>query len=180
MAFFLSDHHVHGRSDLNNLCTSSRNRYPLMKKLVVSIITGLLFGAGLALSGMTHPQKIQGFLDITGDWDPTLLFVLAGAVGVTIITFRFILKRKTPFLDDRFYLTSKSKVDVPLVVGSAVFGIGWGIGGLCPGPALAMAASPNREFWIFFPALIAGTLIHSFLWKPKVQTDLLNDPTVCG
>jgi uncharacterized membrane protein YedE/YeeE len=151
-----------------------------MKRLIVSLVTGVLFGAGLALSGMTHPQKILGFLDITGDWDPTLLFVLGGAVGVTIITFRFILKRRTPFLDDRFYLTSKSKIDAPLLIGSTIFGIGWGIGGLCPGPAIAMAASPNREFWIFFPALVAGSLIHSLLWKPKAQPAMVDDPTTCG
>jgi uncharacterized protein len=147
-----------------------------MKRLLTSTMAGLLFGAGLSLSGMTHPQKIQGFLDIAGNWDPTLVFVLAGAVGVTIIAFRFVLKRKTPFFDDRFYVKSERKVDAALLTGSAIFGIGWGLGGLCPGPAIAMAAAPNREFWIFFPTLIAGFLIHSFLWKPKGE----KDPTICG
>jgi uncharacterized membrane protein YedE/YeeE len=151
-----------------------------MIRLAVSLLTGLLFGTGLALSGMTHPQKIQDFLDITGNWDPSLLFVLGGAVGVTMIAFRFVLKRKAPFLDNRFYIKSGGKVDSSLLIGSTLFGIGWAISGLCPGPAIAMAASPNREFWIFFPALVAGSLLHTFLWRPKAQPAEVNATKTCG
>ena len=133
-----------------------------------------MFGAGLALSGMTDPRKILGFLDLAGDWDPSLLFVLGGAVGVTLITFRFILKRKTPLLDDHFIIKSGMKVDSALLIGSAIFGIGWGIGGLCPGPAIAMMASANREFWIFFPWLITGFLVHRLVFRSKAEIAEVN------
>lgn len=137
-----------------------------MAGLSVSLLAGLLFGAGLALSGMTHPQKVQGFLDVAGAWDPSLLFVLGGAVGVTAVAFRFVLKRPAPVFAGRFHLRTGAKVDLPLLAGAAIFGVGWAIGGYCPGPAVALIGAPNRELWIFLPALLAGAVLHR-LSRPR-------------
>ena len=108
---------------------------------LVSLISGLLFGFGLALSGMVSPGKVIGFLDLTGNWDPSLAFVMGGGVLVTLISFRFILKRSTPLFGGEFKLPTKKDLDKRLVVGAILFGLGWGLGGLCPGPALSSLAS---------------------------------------
>ncbi|HLP97222.1 MAG TPA: DUF6691 family protein [Sideroxyarcus sp.] len=154
---------------------------------LVTLIVGLIFGFGLALAGMTHPQKVLGFLDIAGQWDPSLLFVLGGAVGVTVISFRFILKLKKPLLAPGFLLSNLHDIDKPLVVGSALFGIGWGISGYCPGPAIALFAAPNWELWVFFPALLLGYVLQR-VWevrrRPAVTTapavKLDSEPPACG
>jgi uncharacterized protein len=109
---------------------------------------GLLFGAGLWLSGMANPDKVLGFLDVAGDWDPSLLLVMGGAVAVTALAFRPIL-RKNP-------IDFKNAVDQPLVLGAAIFGLGWGIGGYCPGPALTALSTFNAEVLVFVAAMIAG------------------------
>jgi uncharacterized protein len=111
---------------------------------------GLLFGVGLWLSGMANPRKVLDFLDITGNWDPSLLLVMAGAVAVTAIAFRPLLKR-TP-------IDFKTRVDLPLVLGAALFGIGWGIGGYCPGPALTALSNLSADVFIFVAAMIGGGL----------------------
>lgn len=126
---------------------------------ILTLAAGLIFGFGLALSGMTHPEKVLSFLDVTGKWDPSLLFVLGGAVGVTTLSFRFVLKRKSPLFASAFLLPDVQTIDRPLLIGSALFGLGWGISGYCPGPAVALLASPNRELWIFMPALLAGYVL---------------------
>ena len=111
---------------------------------------GLLFGIGLWLSGMANPRKVLDFLDIAGNWDPSLLLVMGGAVAVTAIAFRPLL-RKNP-------IDFKSKVDAPLLIGAALFGIGWGIGGYCPGPALTALSNLTAEVFVFVAALVAGGL----------------------
>lgn len=133
-----------------------------MKRNLASWLAGLVFGFGLALSGMTHPEKVLGFLDVAGAWDASLLFVLGGAVGVTIVTFRFILKLDKPLLADRFVITKETHIDRPLVIGAMLFGIGWGITGYCPGPAVALLASPNWELWAFLPAAILGAVAEKY------------------
>jgi uncharacterized membrane protein YedE/YeeE len=133
-----------------------------MKRNLASWLAGLVFGFGLALSGMTHPEKVLGFLDVAGVWDASLLFVLGGAVGVTIVTFRFILKLDKPLLADRFVITKETHIDRPLVIGAMLFGIGWGITGYCPGPAVALLASPNWELWAFLPAAILGAVAEKY------------------
>lgn len=133
-----------------------------MKRNLASWLAGLVFGFGLALSGMTHPEKVLGFLDVAGAWDASLLFVLGGAVGVTIVTFRFILKLEKPLLADRFVITKETHIDRPLVIGAMLFGIGWGITGYCPGPAVALLASPNWELWAFLPAAILGAVAEKY------------------
>jgi len=131
-----------------------------MKSLTTALLSGLLFGVGLALAGMTHPEKVLGFLDVTGLWDASLLFVLGGAVIVTAIGFHFILKKSSPILDTQFHLPVKTKIDRSLIIGSVLFGIGWGISGYCPGPAIALLAAPGNETWLFLPAMLAGSYLH--------------------
>jgi len=128
--------------------------------LIVSLFSGLVFGVGLVLSGMTNPDKVLNFLDVAGHWDPSLLFVLGGAVGVTVLSFRFILRRKAPLLEDHFHLSDAKKIDGRLVAGALVFGLGWGISGYCPGPALTLLANPGWETWIFLPAMLLGLFVH--------------------
>ena len=132
----------------------------MTRLLWAALVAGVLFGVGLAMSGMTDPQRVLGFLDIFGDFDPALLFVLGGAVAVTSITFRFVLRRQAPVLADTFHISSLQAVDRRLLGGAALFGIGWGIAGYCPGPALAGLGVLSREALWFVPAMVAGALIH--------------------
>ena len=111
---------------------------------------GLLFGIGLWVSGMANPRKVLDFLDVAGNWDPSLLLVMGGAVAVTALAFRPLVKKHS--------LEFKNSVDAPLIIGAALFGIGWGIGGYCPGPALTALANLSAEILIFVSAMIAGGL----------------------
>jgi len=131
-----------------------------MTRYLSVMAAGLVFGLGLALSGMTHAAKVLGFLDVAGNWDPSLLLVLGGAVGVTAIAFRFILRRPRPVLENQFNLPKRKDIDVRLIAGAAIFGIGWGISGYCPGPGIALLAAPSWETWVFIPALLAGAALH--------------------
>lgn len=130
---------------------------------IVALITGLIFGLGLALSGMTHPEKVLGFLDVAGQWNPSLLFVLGGAVSVTLAGFYVIRKLPKPVFAATFIVTEASNIDRSLVIGSSLFGIGWGISGYCPGPAIALLAAPNWELWVFLPAMLLGYGGHWYL-----------------
>jgi len=126
----------------------------------VALAAGLVFGVGLALAQMTDPRKVLGFLDIAGPWDPSLALVLGGAVGLSLVTFHFILRLARPVLAERFELPSSRRWFEPkLLIGATLFGVGWGISGYCPGPALAQLAAPNAETWVFLPALIVGSLL---------------------
>lgn len=111
--------------------------------------SGFLFGIGLWLSQMANPRKVLDFLDITGNWDPSLLLVMGGAVAVTLPAFRPLIKRKGITFE-------KSKIDAPLIVGSAIFGLGWGIAGYCPGPALTALSNLTAEVFVFAAAMVAG------------------------
>ena len=134
-----------------------------MGKHISILVAGLIFGFGLALSGMTHASKVLGFLDVTGNWDPSLLLVLGGAVAVTVVAFRLILRRPAPMLEEKFTLPTAKDIDGPLVVGAAIFGIGWGISGYCPGPGIALLAAPGWETWVFIPAVLLGAFLHKAL-----------------
>ena len=134
-----------------------------MRESIASLAAGLVFGWGLALGGMTNPNKVLGFLDVTGAWDPSLLLVLAGAVAVAFVGFRIVLRRPQSLFGQQFQLPLRQAIDLPLVTGAAIFGVGWGISGYCPGPAIALLASPGREVWIFLPAMLFGMLLHQLL-----------------
>lgn len=127
---------------------------------VAALASGALFGVGLAMSGMTDARRVLGFLDVFGDFDPTLLFVLGGAVTATAILFRFVLRRGSPLLASTFHLSSLRRIDRRLLAGAAIFGVGWGIAGYCPGPVLAGLGLGSREALWFVPAMIAGMLLH--------------------
>ena len=133
-----------------------------MGRNLASLAAGMLFGFGLALSGMTHPQKVLGFLDVAGPWDASLLFVLGGAVGVTLVSFRFILRMGKPLLAERFIITKETHIDRPMLVGAILFGVGWGISGYCPGPAIALIAAPNWELLAFLPAAVLGAVAEKY------------------
>jgi uncharacterized membrane protein YedE/YeeE len=129
-------------------------------KLFFSFFSGFIFSIGLSISGMVDPNRIIGFLDIFGNWDPTLLFVMVGAVLVNIVTFYFIMKKGHGYDSCELDLPAKKEVDKKLVIGSALFGVGWGIFGVCPGPALANLFLLNGKMIMFFLAMITGMLIY--------------------
>jgi len=119
-------------------------------------LAGLLFGAGLAWSGMANPHKVLGFLDVAGAWDPSLLLVMAGAMLTYAVGSRLVLRRTRPWLDERFHLPMNRRIDARLLAGAAVFGIGWGLAGYCPGPALAGVGLGNGDLVWLLPALLLG------------------------
>ncbi len=132
--------------------------------LVLSGVAGLVFGIGLLVSGMTQPAKIVGFLDPLGDWDPSLAFVMGGAMAVYIIAFRVIRSRRNePWFDVRYHLPTRSDLDRQLIVGAGIFGIGWGFGGLCPGPGLVSASSGATGGLVFAAAMLVGMFLHDQL-----------------
>jgi len=125
-------------------------------KNLSALFGGILFGFGLALSGMTDTAKVTGFLDIAGDWIPDLAFVMGGAVAVTLVAFRVVLHRPAPLFDGSFHLPGLKHVDRPLVVGAALFGVGWGLYGYCPGPAVAALSYLEWQPGLFVVAMLAG------------------------
>ena len=134
-----------------------------MLKTLTALFAGVLFGLGLAVSGMVDPAKVIGFLDVTGDWDPTLAFVMGGALLVTIPAFRLIMKRPHPVLADDFELPTKKEMDVRLLGGAALFGIGWGLAGFCPGPSVTALASGLVPVFAFVAAMIAGMALYKWI-----------------
>jgi uncharacterized membrane protein YedE/YeeE len=135
---------------------------------LAALATGLLFGVGLAMSQMINPGKVLAFLDIAGYWDPTLIFVMGGAVAVTLVAFRWVLRQPAPILAARFVLPEPTQVDRPLIVGAAVFGVGWGLAGYCPGPALAALSLGTWDPWVFVAAMAVGSL--SRRWSSSIHT----------
>jgi uncharacterized membrane protein YedE/YeeE len=131
-----------------------------LPRTLLALAAGLLFGLGLAISRMIDPAKVLGFLDVAGDWDPSLAFVMAGAVAVAAVGFRLGTRRARPLLDTDFHAPTRAAVDRPLVIGAALFGIGWGLVGYCPGPALAGLMLGRIETWIFVGAMILGVAVH--------------------
>ena len=131
-----------------------------MTAILPALLSGLLFGAGLALSQMVDPNKVLGFLDVAGmpagAWDPSLAFVMIGALAVTAPGYWLVLRRKAPFAAASFQLPTRKDIDAPLVGGAAVFGIGWGLAGYCPGPAIASLAFGRLESAVFVLAMLAG------------------------
>jgi uncharacterized membrane protein YedE/YeeE len=133
-----------------------------MKENLMALLAGLLFGLGLGVSQMIDRERVLGFLDVTGVWDPTLLFVLGGAVTVTVIAFRFVLRRPQPLFAHQFHLPTKKDIDKPLIIGAALFGVGWGIAGYCPGPGITALVLGLWNPVLFLVAFVAGSL--TYLW----------------
>ena len=128
-------------------------------RLISALLIGLLFGLGIAVSGMINPAKVLNFFDLAGTWDPSLAFVMAGALAVAIPGYRFVLARPAPSFEPRFQLPDAKAIDRRLILGSLTFGIGWGIAGFCPGGALPAIGSGNPSVFLFLAALIGGLLI---------------------
>jgi len=131
----------------------------LNARALAALLAGIVFGVGLAVAQMTDPRKVLGFLDLAGAWDASLLFVLGGAVLLAGIAFRFLVKRRAPLLDPQFHLPGATAIDRPLLLGSALFGVGWGLAGYCPGPAIASLGFGNAEALWIVPALFAGAAL---------------------
>ena len=139
-----------------------------LRQQLMAISSGLLFGLGLGLSQMIDRERVLGFLDIAGRWDPTLLFVLGGAVTVTVIAFRFVLRLPYPVFATQFRLPTHQDVDQPLVLGAAIFGIGWGIAGYCPGPAVVALILNSWSPALFLAAFIAGSFTAKALSRRRL------------
>ena len=127
---------------------------------LIALASGALFALGLVVSGMTEPAKVQGFLDVFGNWDPSLALVMGGAVATNLFLFRRILKRPRPLANLTFDLPRATLIDRKLVLGSALFGVGWGLVGYCPGPALTALGTFNSDAFLFVFAMLAGVLLH--------------------
>lgn len=130
---------------------------------LVGLLAGLIFGAGLVVGGMTNPNKVQGFLDFSGDWDPTLVFVMGGAVALHFFAYRLIKGWSKPVLAPAFQVPSRKDIDARLVLGAAIFGMGWGLGGLCPGPALTSLPSGGASVAVFVAAMLASSWLTGWL-----------------
>lgn len=127
-----------------------------MLRVISAGAIGLVFGSGIAISGMANPAKVLNFFDIFGTWDPSLALVMAAALAVTAIGYRFVMKRSKPILEPKFHVPGNRKLDIPLIAGSAAFGIGWGITGFCPGGAIPALGLGEPTAWIFVGSMLAG------------------------
>jgi uncharacterized membrane protein YedE/YeeE len=132
---------------------------------LVNLGFGLLFGIGLVFSGMSDPAKVLNFLDLFGTWDPSLAFVMGGAVIVAFVGYRLVFRRGQPIAGEQFHLPMRDDIDRRLLAGSATFGIGWGLGGFCPGPALTALGLGASGTLVFVPAMILG------MWAARILTD---------
>lgn len=128
---------------------------------IVALLSGLVFGLGLILSGMGNPAKVQNFLDIGGTWDPSLGLVMGGAIAVGLLAFTWAKRRKTSVLGEPMQLPTSTAVDRQLLTGAALFGAGWGLAGFCPGPAVMNLATLRVEVWLFVAAMLAGMVLHA-------------------
>lgn len=136
-----------------------------MKNSIVALLVGFIFAIGLGVAGMTQPAKVVGFLDIFGSWDPSLMFVMAGAIAVHFITYKLIRKRTKPVFDIKWHVPTSKEVTPALMVGAFLFGIGWGLGGLCPGPAITALASFEVRPFIFILSMIIGMYLYRLVDK---------------
>lgn len=137
-----------------------------MMKTIAGFLCGLLFGVGLVISGMSNPAKVLNFLDLFGTWDPSLAFVMGGAVLVAFFGYTIVLRRPAPVLDTAFHLPTKQDLDGKLLTGAATFGVGWGLGGFCPGPAFTALPLLSPGILAFFPALLIG------MWAGRMAPSL--------
>lgn len=141
-----------------------------MKNSIAALAVGFIFAIGLGLSGMTQPQKVIGFLDLFGNWDPSLIFVMAGAILVHFVTYKLIRKKSSPLLSSQWHVPTKKEITPALVIGSFIFGVGWALGGFCPGPAVTSLASFESGPFIFVISMLVGMFIFKLIDKKmKIQ-----------
>ena len=132
-----------------------------------ALVAGLVFGIGLIFAGMTDPSKVIGFLNVAGKWDPSLAFVMGGAIFVGLFAFRKAKRRDTSFLGELMRIPTSQVITKPLVIGSVLFGAGWGLGGFCPGPGITALGTGNPKAAIFVIGMVAGMLIFEWLTRPR-------------
>ncbi len=132
----------------------------------LTFVAGLLFGIGLIVSGLANPAKVQNFLDVAGAWDPSLALTMAAAVLTTALGYRWVFRRRRPVLEETFHLPTATAIDLKLVVGAALFGVGWGLVGYCPGPAIVALTLGNQETVIFVAAMLGGMIAARALPSP--------------
>lgn len=137
-------------------------------RVLASVIAGLLFGVGLVISDMINPARVLAFLDVTGAWDPSLAFVMGGALIPSAIAYRLRARRTAPLLDTAFHIPENRSIDRKLLIGSALFGLGWGLVGLCPGPAFAGLVLGRWEIILFVVAMLCGMALHRLMLKRAV------------
>ena len=131
-----------------------------MPQVIAALASGILFGLGLGVSRMIDPSKVIGFLDVAGAWDATLLVVMVSALAVYAVGYRLVMRRPKPILGDVFHVPTRRDVDARLVLGSAIFGVGWGLAGFCPGPALTALVLGRTEVLLFVVAMLVGAALH--------------------
>ena len=136
-------------------------------KNFLTLISGLLFGFGLLLSGMADPAKVQNFLDLFGTWDPSLAFVMGGAIAVTMPGFWLVTRRNKPFFNDVFHLPSRTDLDARLITGAAIFGVGWGLGGFCPGPAVTALPLAAEGTLVFVATMLTGMAASKYVLQRR-------------
>lgn len=136
-------------------------------RILTALAAGVLFGLGLAISGLLNPAKAKAFLDITGAWDPSLIFVLGAGVVVAFVGYRIAFAINKPLFDDQLHLPTKTRIDRPLILGSAIFGVGWGLAGFCPGPEIAFLSLGLVPAVIFVVAMFIGMVTHDRLLAGK-------------
>ena len=134
-------------------------------KNIMTLLSGIVFGLGLIISGMTNPAKVIGFLDIAGVWDPSLMFVMIGGIAVAFVGFKFVKDKNQTMFDEPIHLPGTTHISKELVIGSLLFGAGWALAGFCPGPALVTMGAGYKEAFIFMIAMIVGITIHDHLFK---------------
>lgn len=137
-----------------------------MRTILPGLVVGIVFGAGLALSDMVNPARVLAFLDLAGAWDPTLAFVMGGAILPSAIGYALVRRMNRPLLAEEFRIPQNRAMERQLIAGSALFGIGWGLAGLCPGPAIAGLAFGKWQLWLFAAAMLAGMLGHRLFASP--------------
>lgn len=138
-----------------------------MSRLLAAFMGGLVFAVGLGVSGMTDANKVIGFLNLAGEWDPSLAFVMVGAIGVHLALYRLILRRQSPLYCDAFHVPTRRDISPQLVGGAAMFGVGWGLGGFCPGPGLVSLAGLGSSAAVFVMFMLAGMMGHRLVHRPK-------------
>lgn len=136
-----------------------------MKDALAAFVVGFIFALGLGISGMTQPSKVVSFLDLFGNWDPSLIFVMGGAIAVHFVAYKLIRKRSSPLLSSAWHVPTKREITPALVIGSVLFGIGWGLGGYCPGPALTALASFDERPAVFIFSMLVGMFLFRALDK---------------
>jgi uncharacterized membrane protein YedE/YeeE len=140
-----------------------------MLRVTISLLTGLIFGLGLVIGGMVNPAKVQNFLDVFGTFDPSLAFVMAGAVAVTFVGYRLVLRKRAPLCAENFHLPTSTDIDSRLVIGPALFGLGWGLSGFCPGPAITSLSLMADGTLIFVPAMLLGVGLARFVVQNRLS-----------